>query len=137
MRVSIFFIATILIFVKSFDIKNLISSNNNEGNFSNLLRFIKAISPKQQNFQSHQSFNEEEENNENQIWLMDRLASRKDLARILKTVYKMIAFKKIVKFFIILGFLFFIPVMNKNDISDTVVDLNNERDFDPFAYISE
>ncbi|KAG5681305.1 hypothetical protein PVAND_010754 [Polypedilum vanderplanki] len=117
--------------------KNLISTKNNEGNLNNLLRFIKAISPKQ-NSDSHNTilYDEKKEKDDDQVWLIDHLASRKHLVRILKTVYKIITFKKIVKFFTILGFLFFFPVMNKNNISKNVIDLNNDRDFDPFTYIN-
>lgn len=73
---------------------------------------------------------------EQQQWILDRLATRNDLIRILKTIFKIITFKKIAKFFIITGFLFFYPVLNKNQIERETI-LTTDDDFDFYAYISE
>lgn len=122
------------ILVNTLDFNSLIrNSKPHESSLNPLLRFIKFITPLENKFPN----SNEDKNVEKQEWLMDHLTSRKDLARIMKTVYKIIVFKKIAKFFLILGLLFFIPVLNKNNISENTIDLDNERDFDIFSFISK
>lgn len=71
-----------------------------------------------------------------QRWILEKFVSRNDLIRLLKTVLKIITFKKIAKFFIITGLLFFIPVMNTNELrsDNTFYDTD---DFDFYAYVSK
>jgi hypothetical protein len=148
MRVLLLLLAFAFILVHTFDLKTLLQTNGKGGKLESLLKFMRAFSPKGEfdndngaKFPQHPSMQgheqQEQENLADQDWLMDHLASRRDLVKILKSVYKVIAFKKIVKFFLLFGFMFLFPVMNKSNVSDEVVDLESERDFDIFSFISK
>jgi hypothetical protein len=71
-------------------------------------------------------------NDEQKEWFLSHLAKREELARVVKTIYKVIAFKKFFKFFILMLLLFFLPVFNSKEpvyhehaLSDDSYDLTN------------
>lgn len=131
MRLLIFLILFESFFVQSYDINDITSMDSVKQKILPVLNLIKFFKSNMTNQNFYEIVDEDQ-----QKWILDKLATRNDLIRILKTIFKIITFKKIAKFFVITGFLFFIPVMNHNQLNSSYV-LNESDDLDFYAYISK
>lgn len=76
-------------------------------------------------------------NEEQKEWFLSHLEKREELAKVVKIIYKVIAFKKFVKFFILMLLLFFLPVLNSNGPVYNEHALKDENSYDVTNFISE
>lgn len=118
--------------VESYDIKDFIPVENLKQKYSSFINLLSVLTnPNVTRHNFHEMISKDQ-----QKFLLDQFASRNDLTRILKTIFKLITFKKITKFFIIIGFLFFLPVMNTH-VRNPETIIKEGDDLDLYSYISK
>ena len=117
--------------VESYDVKDFFPLADMKHKFGSILNLLSVLTnPNVTRHNFHEMISKDQ-----QKFLLDQFASRNDLTRILKVIFKLITFKKIAKFFIIIGFLFFLPVMNTH-VRNSETILVEGDDLDLYAYIS-
>lgn len=104
------------------------------GSFKNLINMLQLIKIKNQGEKLTVPVLK---NVEKYQWFVDKIASRRDLARIMQTVLKIIVIKKIVKFFIIIMFLYFVPILTTYNGTTLEKNIDDDDQFNIFTFISK
>lgn len=132
MRVILVLLIFKTFIVESYDIKDFIPVENMKQKYSSILNLLSVLTnPNITRYNFHEMIGKDQ-----QKFLLDQFATRNDLTRILKVIFKLITFKKITKFFIIIGFLFFLPVMNSHERNSETI-LTERDDLDLYSFISK
>ncbi|CAG9804540.1 unnamed protein product [Chironomus riparius] len=132
MRVILVLLIFKTFIVESYDIKDFIPVENMKQKYSSILNLLSVLTnPNITRHNFHEMIGKDQ-----QKFLLDQFATRNDLTRILKVIFKLITFKKITKFFIIIGFLFFLPVMNSHERNSETI-LTERDDLDLYSFINK
>lgn len=123
-------------------INQFITVNSFENKFSKFFEFLKHLKPSAlvNNIISSQNVTDMSdfyETDEQKNWFFNHLAKREELAKTVNKIYVIIALKKVFKFFLLMIFMFFLPVLNSNGPVYDEHALTDENSYDLTSFISK